>query len=141
MASAARGGDTSPDEVPEALCHSDVHGNRSWLGPDWAIDDVRSDLGKSAAFDWENTLLYSEGWTASSPILREKGGWAERFEPRFAERKQPFQQERHARHSLMPGAAQLDANHRQSMNCEPLVGWVYRYGDSNPGPVAENHVS
>jgi len=55
MASAARGGDTSPDEVtPEALWHSDVHGNRSWLRPGWGIDDVRSDLGKSAAFDWES---------------------------------------------------------------------------------------
>ena len=44
-------------------------------------------------------------------------------------------------------AANLRVNHERRMACHPKLahnqaseGW-YRYGDSNPGPVAENHVS
>jgi hypothetical protein len=114
MASAARGGDTSPDRTrcrrPWVTPTSTVSGPGS--GPVGRSMMPVATWVKSAAFDRENTSSYhSEGCTASSPIRGERG--AERFEPRFAERKQPFQQERHARHSLMPGAAQLDVNHRQ----------------------------
>src|SRR5690606_8634921 len=45
-----------------------------------------------------------------------------------------------AERCLADGAEPVDAAAPNSLTGEHLEGW-YRYGDSNPGSVAENHVS